>query len=104
MYSLLSKITDVKAGPVVIYIDNRSAIDLARNPVFHGRRNHIDARYHFVRDCVEKGSIIIKHVCTELQRVDVLTKPMSVVKFEKMCDLLGVKDLNHFRLRGILLD
>ncbi|XP_074341956.1 secreted RxLR effector protein 161-like [Apium graveolens] len=37
LHRLLSQITDVEAGPVVIYIDNRSAIDLARNPVFYGR-------------------------------------------------------------------
>lgn len=44
---------------------------------------------------MEKGTIVIKHVSTEMQRADVLTKPMSVVKFEKMRGLLGVKDLNH---------
>lgn len=94
LHRLLSQIADVRAGPVVIYIDNKSAIDLARNPVFHGRSKHIDVRYHFIRECVEKGLIIIKHVSTE-QRADVLTKPMSLVKFEKMRDLLGVKNLDH---------
>ena len=67
LHSLLSQIMNVKAGPVVLYIDNKSAIDLAKNPVFHGRSKHIDVRYHFIRECVEKGSIIIKHVSTEAQ-------------------------------------
>ena len=52
LHRLLSQITDVKPGPVVIYIDNRSAIDLAKNSVFHGRSKHIDVRYHFIRECV----------------------------------------------------
>lgn len=93
LQKLLSQISDVDSGPVVIYIDNKSAIDLARNPVFHGRSKHIDVRYHFIRECVEKGSIVLKHVRTDLQRADVLTKALSVVKFERMRKLLGVKDL-----------
>ena len=93
--NLLGKITDEEIGPVVLYIDNKSAIDLAKNPVFHGRSKHIDIRYHFIRECVERGEIIVKHVCTEEQRADVLTKALSIVKFEKMCHLLGIKDLSH---------
>ena len=73
LQGLLRQISDVKVGPVVIYIDNRSAIDLARNPVFHGRSKHIDVRYHFIRECVEQGKIILKHVSTEQQKADVLT-------------------------------
>ena len=95
LHRLLSQISDIKAGPVVLYIDNKSAIDLARNPVFHGRSKHIDVRYHFIRECVENGSIVIKHVSTDQQRADVLTKAMSITKFEKMRKLLGIRDLSH---------
>lgn len=91
--NLLSRITNEKTGPVLLYIDNKAAIDLAKNPVFHGRSKHIDIRYHFIRECVERGEIIIKHVKTDEQRADVLTKAMSTVKFEKMRDLLGMKNL-----------
>lgn len=84
---------DVNAGPVVLYIDNRSAIDLAKNPVFHGRSKHIDLRFHFIRECVEKGEVVIKHIGTEEQRADILTKALSTAKFERMRDLLGVKKL-----------
>ncbi|XP_074328213.1 secreted RxLR effector protein 161-like [Apium graveolens] len=46
--NLLTEISDIQHGPVVIYIDNKSAIDLATNPIFHGRSKHIDIRYHFI--------------------------------------------------------
>lgn len=91
--NLLSQITDVKCFPIEIFVDNRSAIDLAKNPVFHGRSKHIDIRYHFIRGCVERGEIIIKHVNTGEQRADVLTKAMTAVKFEKMRSLLGIQKL-----------
>lgn len=80
-------------GPVTICIDNRLAMDLAKNPVFHGRSKHIDVRYHFIRECVERGEIILNHVSSEEQRADVLTKAFSTVKFEKMRKLMGVKNL-----------
>lgn len=91
--NLLIQVTGMKHGLVVIYIDNKSVIDLAKNPVFHRRSKHIDVRYHFIRERVEQGEIVIKHVRTEDQRADMLTKSMSTVKFEKMRDLLGMKNI-----------
>lgn len=85
--------TNMKHCPVVIYVDNKSAIDLAKNPVFHGRSKHIDIRYHFIRECVEMEEIVIKHVSTEKQRADVLTKATSTTKFERMRALLGLRNL-----------
>lgn len=79
----------------MLYIDNRSAIDLAKNPVFHGRSKHIDVRYHFIRECVEQGLIVIKHVKIGEQRADILTKALTTVKFERMRRMLGVKNLEH---------
>ena len=91
--NLLNQVTEESIGPVVILVDNKSAIDLAKNPVFHGRSKHIDIRYHFIRECVERGEIVIKHVSTEFQRADILTKALTTVKFERMRQLLGVKEL-----------
>lgn len=91
--NLLATLTGEEVGPVVLHIDNRSAIDLAKNPVFHGRSKHIDIRYHFIRECVKRKEIIIKHVSTDMQRADILTKRMTTAKFERMRNLLGVKQL-----------
>ena len=46
LQKILSLISNVEAGPVTLYIDNRFAIDLSKNPVFHGRSKHIDIPYH----------------------------------------------------------
>lgn len=91
--NVLMQVTGEQLGPVVIYIDNRSAIDLAKNPVFHGRSKHIDIRFHFIRECVEQGDIVVKHVSGESQRADILTKAVVTVKFERMRKLLGMKEL-----------
>jgi hypothetical protein len=38
----------------MIHCDNQSCIKLFENPVFHDRSKHIDIRYHFIRDCVQR--------------------------------------------------
>lgn len=62
--NILSRVTSETVGPVILYIDNRSAIDLAKNPMFNGRSKHIDICFHFIRECVERGEVVLKHVCS----------------------------------------
>ena len=70
LWNLLMQITDIEPCPVAIYIyvDNKSAIDLTKNPVFHHRSKHIEIRY-IIQHCIERGDIMIKHVCTNEQRM-----------------------------------
>lgn len=77
-------------------LDDRSlrVINLAKNPVFHGRSKHIDIRFHFIRECIERGEVVVKHVSSENPRADSLTKALFAVKFERMRRLLGIKNLN----------
>jgi len=52
--SLLAEITGLPPQTVKLYVDNNSAIALMKNHVFHGRSKHIDTKYHFIRECVER--------------------------------------------------
>ncbi|KAI3757868.1 hypothetical protein L6452_05411 [Arctium lappa] len=92
---LLNALTGWKEERVTIRVDNKSAITLMKNPVFHGRSKHIDIRYHFIRECVEKNQIEVEHVSGDLQRADILTKALARIKFAEMRELLGVKDLKE---------
>ncbi|MCO5576755.1 hypothetical protein L7F22_030574 [Adiantum nelumboides] len=55
---------------VVIYCDNLSSIQLARNPIFHAWTKHIEVHYHFVQDQVLAGDIDLVYVNTEEQVLD----------------------------------
>ncbi|KAJ9556652.1 hypothetical protein OSB04_011266 [Centaurea solstitialis] len=44
-----------KLKRVPIYCDSESAIAITSNPVQHSKTKHIDIRYHFIKDNVEKG-------------------------------------------------
>eukprot|EP00253_Pinus_taeda_P002161 PITA_02161 len=65
----------------VILYDNHSGIRLSENNVSHDRSNHIDIRYHFIRDMVQRGGIRLHHIGTDEQVTDILTKPLGKVKF-----------------------
>ncbi|GJZ42978.1 ribonuclease H-like domain, reverse transcriptase, RNA-dependent DNA polymerase [Tanacetum coccineum] len=62
---LLSKLTHSQEEKVTIQVDNKSAIALMKNPVFHGRSKHIDTKYHFIRECVEREDIQVEFVSGE---------------------------------------
>ena len=75
-------------------IDNKSAIGISRNPVYHGRTKHIEVRYHFIQNCVEEDKVKLKYVQTEDQLADLFTKPLKIsnlVEFQKKIGLVKVK-------------
>nr|GEW67599.1 hypothetical protein [Tanacetum cinerariifolium] len=61
---------------VPIYCDSKSAIAISCNPVQHTRTKHIDVRYHFIKDHVEKGMTELYFVGTEYQLADLFTKSL----------------------------
>jgi hypothetical protein len=75
---------------VVIMCDSSSAICLAQNPVFHGGAKHIKVRYHFLRDHVEKGDILMKYIDIERQLADLFTEPLDATRFASLWGELGV--------------
>jgi hypothetical protein len=62
---------------VPLQCDRTSAISVAKNPVLHSKTKHIEVRYHFLRDNVEKGKIALIHVPTHDQLADIFTKPLD---------------------------
>lgn len=65
------------AGPVLLHVDNEGAEALALNPEHHTQTKHINAQYHFIRECVSNGKVKVKHVSTKDMIADMLTKPLN---------------------------
>jgi hypothetical protein len=75
---------------VPLMCDSTSAISVAKNPVLYSRTKHIEVRYHFLRDNVEKGNIDLIHVPPEKQLVVIVTKPLDQATFPRLRGELGV--------------
>ena len=87
---LMSGIFDVEVDTTVICCDNQSCIKMTKNLVFHDKSKHIEIRYFYIRDMVQKGAIKLQYVGTDEQVIDIFTKPLSRIKFEYFCDKLSV--------------
>nr|GEV03733.1 hypothetical protein [Tanacetum cinerariifolium] len=75
---------------VPIYCDSKSAITISCNLVQHTRTKHIDVRYHFIKDHVEKGTIELYFVGTEYQLADLFTKSLPEARFKFLVEKLGM--------------
>ncbi|KAL1206083.1 Retrovirus-related Pol polyprotein from transposon RE2 [Cardamine amara subsp. amara] len=79
--------------PMNVFCDNKSAIYIATNPVFHERTKHVELDLHFVRDEVLSSNITLKHVPTQFQLADILTKPKGSDSFQDFRFKLGIRNL-----------
>ena len=65
-----------KIGKIQVLEDNEGAIALAENPLSSGNNKQTDIRHHFLRSLTADGVLAIKHVPSELQHADILTKAL----------------------------
>ena len=91
---LLAEFGYGEAERVALKVDNKSAISLAKNPVFHERSKHIELKYHFIRDCVETKKIELEFVPTEHQLADMLTKPLGRVHLAELRSSIGMVEVS----------
>ena len=62
-----------------------------KNPVLHDQSKHIDVKFHFLRDCVDRGQIVIEFVETGRQLTDVLTKPLGRLRLTELKEMIGME-------------
>jgi hypothetical protein len=87
---LLGDIRNTQAEAVGLMVDNKSALALIKNPVFHDRSKHIQTRFHFIREAAENREIKPDYICTGDQPADILTKPLPGVRFQMLQARFGV--------------
>ena len=80
----------ISQDTMVVYCDNSSAINISKNPVQHFKTKHLEIRYHFIRDLVERKILSLEYIPTERQNADIFTKPLDRSKFESLCQVIGV--------------
>jgi len=85
------KIVQSVESPVTVFCDNQSAIKVAKDPRFHNKSKHIEARYHYIRDVVNRlKSVKLQFLPSTEMLADPLTKQIGQELFAKHVNAMGL--------------
>ncbi|GJY76783.1 hypothetical protein Tco_0481899 [Tanacetum coccineum] len=86
---------------IPMYRDSKSAIAISCNPVQHSCTKHINIRYHFIKEHVEKGTIKLYFVGTEYQLANLFTKALPRERFQYLVHRIGMRCLTLTELERL---
>nr|GEW87985.1 hypothetical protein [Tanacetum cinerariifolium] len=82
-------------------LPQKLTIAISCNPVQHSRTKHIDVRYHFIKEKVEKGIVELFFIGTEYQLADLFTKALPVERFKYLVRRLDMRCLTPAELEAL---
>lgn len=77
--------------PVKIWVDNMSAMKIAKKEAHSERTKNINVKYHYIRQLVKQGTIELVYVKSDQNQADLLTKPLTGSKTKNFAKSLGVE-------------
>ncbi|GJZ22552.1 copia protein [Tanacetum coccineum] len=83
---------------IPLHCDSKSVIAISCNPVHHSCTKHINIRYHFIKEHVEKGTVELYFVGTEYQLADLFTKALPKERFEYLVHRIGFPKMDVFEI------
>ncbi|UYV73950.1 hypothetical protein LAZ67_11001568 [Cordylochernes scorpioides] len=84
------------AKPLTIYCDNRSAIDFSKNNIENNRSKHISVQFHYTRDKINSGDIVVQFVNTKENMADIQTKTLKKLMHRDACSQMNWKSQKQF--------
>uniref|UniRef100_A0A803QBY2 Retrovirus-related Pol polyprotein from transposon TNT 1-94 n=1 Tax=Cannabis sativa TaxID=3483 RepID=A0A803QBY2_CANSA len=80
----------INSEDVTVHCDNKSALHLMKNPMFHERTKNIDIKMHFIRDVIQSKIVSVRKIDTHDNPVDAFTKSLTRDKFRLYLELLNI--------------
>jgi hypothetical protein len=93
--NLLDELKILKTSCVNVWCDNKSAINIANNPVQHDRTKHVEIDRFFIKEKLDAQIIKIEHVSSGQQIADCLTKGLGTKECSLACVKMGMIDIYH---------
>ncbi|GKV26776.1 hypothetical protein SLEP1_g36011 [Rubroshorea leprosula] len=75
---------EVEQNEMMVFCDSQSAM-------YHKRTKHIQFRYHFVREVISNGDVLVEKISTNENLADMMIKLISGIKFKHCLDLISVQ-------------
>jgi hypothetical protein len=89
---ILTGLFDHEMDLTIIHCANQSCVNLSENPVFHDKSKHIEIKYHYIRDMVQRKIVHVQYLSTHEQIADIFTKPLAKTKFKYFREKLGLME------------
>ena len=86
------EIMDIPKGTHQLFVDNASALELLKFPVFHAKTKHIKVRFHFIRQHLDSALLEAQHIKTNDQLADIMTKPLAGPRHGTLLNQILYKD------------
>jgi hypothetical protein len=84
---LLESLGEPAAQVITVMIDNDSAAHIAHMVALTRRTKHIEVRYHYIRDQIQKGVVVTQRVDSTMNIADLLTKALPAPQFKLLRDM-----------------
>ncbi|CAG7846893.1 Retrovirus-related Pol polyprotein from transposon TNT 1-94 Includes: RecName: Full=Protease; Includes: RecName: Full=Reverse transcriptase; Includes: RecName: Full=Endonuclease [Serendipita indica DSM 11827] len=102
MRSFLDEIGyDIASYPSTLFVDNASAIQVAKNPEHQSTMKHVHRSFNWIRERVANNEICVAHVPGVVNVADIFTKPLGRIKFEQFVKMLGLIPHPHARTQSM---
>ena len=88
MRGMLLELGLLTAEGSVVFGDNQSANAIATNGIKGERTKHVDIKYHFITETVERGDVQLQWIPTAEMEADIFTKALARPLFEHFRKLL----------------
>jgi hypothetical protein len=78
---------------IMLYCDNKVAINIANKPVQHDRTKHVEIDHHFIKEKLDSGEICLPFVRTTEQLADVFIKGLYTAEFSNVIYKMNMKNI-----------